>query len=171
MGQKQETDQKIPGQSTNRLAPAHDTKVTCSSRLRAHTHTDTYTNTCTHVHMHAHTHACTYAHTSVCTHNITGVRIQSRQSISQLWVEADPLSVDTTNRPHFSAGPSHLRKNRPSPHTSPCHTALSSSTLRCRSRLELSCHILSLICLCGSSRYSEVLEKRNGSYSALYDAL
>ena len=49
MGQKQETDQKIPGQPTSRLAPAHDTKVTCSSRLRAHTHT--YTQTQTHAHM------------------------------------------------------------------------------------------------------------------------
>lgn len=143
---------------------------------RTHTCADTHANTCTHVRMHAHIHMCSHvhtqhAHTCMCTHNITGVRIQSRQSISQLWVEADPLSVDTMNRPCFSAGPSHLRKSRPSPHTSPCHAALSTSALWYHSRLELSCHVLILICLCGSSRYSEVLEKRNGSYSALYDAL
>lgn len=63
MEQKQEPDQKIPGPPTHRLAPAHDSKVTCYSRLRAraHTHTyaDTLSNTCTHVHVHAH----------ICTHN------------------------------------------------------------------------------------------------------
>ena len=128
MGQKQEADQKIPGQPTNRLAPAHNTKVTCYSRLRVRTHT--YTHVCRHTlkHIytcvHTHTHICTY-NMHMCTHNITGVRIQSRQSISQLWAEAGPLSVDTTNRPCFSAGPSHLRKSRPSPHTSPCHAAAS----------------------------------------------
>ena len=57
MEQKQEPDQKIPGPPTHRLAPAHDSKVTCYSRLRAraHTHTyaDTLSNTCTHVHVHA----------------------------------------------------------------------------------------------------------------------
>lgn len=64
MGQKQETDQKIPGQSTNRLAPAHDTKVTCSSRLRAHTHR--------HIHKHMHTcaHACAHTCMHICTHNM-----------------------------------------------------------------------------------------------------
>ena len=73
MGQKQEADQKIPGQPTNRLAPAHDTKVTCYSRLRVRTHThphmyaDTHSNTstrvCTRIHIYAHT-TCTCVHTT-----------------------------------------------------------------------------------------------------------
>lgn len=41
MEQKQETDQKIPGPPTHRLAPAHSSKVTCYSRLRARAHTHT----------------------------------------------------------------------------------------------------------------------------------
>lgn len=68
MGQKQETDQKIPGQSTNRLAPAHDTKVTCSSRLRAHTHTQTHTQTHAHMCTCMRTHMRARMHTQACVH-------------------------------------------------------------------------------------------------------
>lgn len=73
MGQKQEADQKIPGQPTNRLAPAHDTKVTCYSRLRVRTHThthmyaDTHSNTCTCACTRIHT----YAHTTHTAHVYT----------------------------------------------------------------------------------------------------
>lgn len=65
MGQKQEADQKIPGQPTNRLAPAHDTKVTCYSRLRVRTHT--YTHVCRHTLKHMY--MCMHTHTHICTHN------------------------------------------------------------------------------------------------------
>lgn len=71
----------------------------------AHTHIHTRMQTHTQTHVHVHAHAYTHMHTQhtlhMCTHNITGVRIQSRQSISQLRAEAAPLSVDTTNRPCF----------------------------------------------------------------------